>query len=257
LPVQPLVPAWSLDVELQFYLVAPIMIMLAIRCGGLILLLCAAVMSLGFVYLIGSRGSPAFAVFFALGIAAAHTNWQPEPRLVTVSAMAAAAFVVGLAVSPWRGMLFGGANPDVLFHYTDVVNIAVALLVFPYAIFTTRQRGGIHDGFFADLSYIFYLLHWIAICWLRRQAHLPMSARLGCFVFAVAATFTCSWAIRTFYDRPLNRTRARWVSARLRETALGLGHVSRRSPFTVSCPLDTIPSRHKYFKRLKIPADSR
>ena len=223
LPVQPLVPAWSLDVELQFYLVAPVLIAAAMRFGAVALLCGAGAMSLGFACLLGTRAAPTFAVFFCLGIAAARTGWRPGPRLAAAAGCAAAALIIGLAISPWRGMILGGANPGTLFRYSEFVNIALALGMFPFAIFTTRQRGGAHDCLLGDLSYIVYLLHWIAICWLGGLAHLSLASRLAGFACALSATLACAWLLWRFYDKPLNRARARWVSARLGETSPDVG----------------------------------
>jgi peptidoglycan/LPS O-acetylase OafA/YrhL len=192
LPAQPLGPAWSLDVELQFYLVAPVLIAAAMRFGAVALLCGAGAVSLGFAWILGTRAAPTFAVFFCLGIAAAHADWRPGFRLAAGAGLAAAALIVGLAVSPWRGSILGGANPGALFRDAEVVNIACAVVTFPFAIFTARQRGGAHDSLFGDLSYIVYLLHWIAICWLGRQAHLSMAARLAGVAMALPAILVCA-----------------------------------------------------------------
>ncbi len=215
LPVQPLVPAWSLDVEMQFYLVAPVLIGWATRFDAIALLFAMAAVSLAFAYRIGGGASPTFAVFFGLGIVAARKDWRPGPRLVAFTGLAVPAMIVGLAISPWRGALFGGAHPGDLFRYSDVVNTAVALLAFPYAIFTIRQRGGAHDAVCADVSYIVYLLHWIAICWLGEHAWLPMTDRIACFAVALAATLAGAWLIWSLYDRPMNKARTEWVAARV------------------------------------------
>ncbi|HTK36516.1 MAG TPA: acyltransferase [Caulobacteraceae bacterium] len=227
LPVQPLMPAWSLDIEMQFYLVAPILIALLIRFGSVPMLLFASIISIVCAFLFSTHFSLMYIIFFALGMASAHGDWRPSSRLAAASAILAIAFVAALVISPWRGAILGGIHRGPLFRYSDLVNTAVALLAFPYAMFTTGQRGGLRDGTYGDLSYIVYLLHWIAIGWLGTVAGLPALARLGCIGLAVSATLAAAWTIWKFYDKPLNRARAQWVARRIDAHALRRRQVAR------------------------------
>ncbi|HTI65982.1 MAG TPA: acyltransferase [Caulobacteraceae bacterium] len=238
LPVQPLMPAWSLDVEMQFYLVAPVLIALAARIGTPAFLAMAAAVSIGCALWLAPHVSPTFAVFFALGIVAARQDWRPSSRLATAAGIVAVGVVIGLVLSPWRGTILGGIHRGPLFRYTEIVTTVVALAAFPYAIFTTRQRGGSRDGVFADFSYIVYLLHWTAIGWLGTVAGLPTFARLGCFVLALTATFAAAWVIWRLYDKPLNRARARWVAARLNRSPQA---TQPERKFPRQCPAATSP----------------
>ena len=79
----------------------------------------------------------------------------------------------GLLASPGEGILLVGAHPG-LSTYNPDLNVALALLMVPYAIFTTRQRGFSMDGMFGDLSYIVYLLHWVGVCWISSPSKIEV-----------------------------------------------------------------------------------
>lgn len=222
LPVQPLRPAWSLDVELQFYLVAPLMILAIQQLGAPLLVSGAAAVSAVCVVAFGPRASPDFLVCFALGLAAAHVDWRPSARLAVSCGSGLVLFLLVLALSPWRGMLMGGLHRSPLFRYSEAVNALVALMATPYAAYTTRQRGGRRDAMLGDLSYIVYLLHWMGVVWLATQSgHSPM-VRLLLIAAMASATLAGAWVIWRLYDKPLNRLRSRWVAARVGSRPAGV-----------------------------------
>lgn len=216
LPVQPLGPAWSLDIEMQFYAVAPLLILFAIRFGGSALVAVSALASLVGASLLGEH-LLTFLVFFSMGISAAHCDWRPTPRLALTAGGLIVLFVAGVFASPWRGALLGGAHPDEMFQYSSIVNTFVAMLAFPVAILTTHQASDERDRTFGDLSYIVYLVHWSASCWLGTVSNLSLPLRLLCVAFALAATFVVSLIIWRYFDKPINLMRGRWVARRLRQ----------------------------------------
>jgi peptidoglycan/LPS O-acetylase OafA/YrhL len=212
-------PAWSLDIEMQFYVVAPLLLALLAKAPGAARAMLAgvALLSLGSLFLLGEETLPSLAVYFMIGVAAARLNWRPSGRLAAASLIATAALVVGLAASPWRDALLGGAHPRPLTPYNEPLNLLLALLVAPYALFTTRQASGRLDKVFADLSYTIYLIHWAAVAWLAQHAaglafgpRLLVSVAISVAVLALGALLWWAW------DRPINRFRAHWVVSRLR-----------------------------------------
>lgn len=65
----------------------------------------------------------------------------------------------------------------------------------------------------ADLSYIIYLLHWVAMQWFF-SIEGPFLDRLAVAATCFAVVPAASWLIWRYYDRPLNQMRGRWVSSR-------------------------------------------
>jgi peptidoglycan/LPS O-acetylase OafA/YrhL len=217
---KPLVPAWSLDLELQFYLIAPLLIGLAKLWRPAVLLPIAALVSIAAALL--SRGGlvTPYLVYFVCGICAARENWRPSARASLIALSLGGLATLALLLSPLRDVVLGGADPGPLHRFNALYNVGLAICVMPYALYTTGNVGGSQDGMFADLSYIVYLGHWGAAMWLSRYAaHLPGAERLGLTVAAVGVTLGGSWLVWKFYDKPINRLRARWVAGRIGRAA--------------------------------------
>jgi peptidoglycan/LPS O-acetylase OafA/YrhL len=217
LPVQPIVPAWSLDIEMQFYFIAPFLaILLAWRkvpAGGV--LAATALVSLLAAFFHAPFPLLSYLIFFVVGMTAASVDWRPSGRL-TLAAVGTVVLAIAFCLaSPWRGVLLVGAHPGPLAVYAGEANVALALLLAPYAIYTTGQQGFRMDGMFGDLSYVVYLLHWPAVWWISRHAGGWMHKMLSS-AEALVVVLLVALAIWRFYDHPINRMRSRWVSSRKR-----------------------------------------
>jgi peptidoglycan/LPS O-acetylase OafA/YrhL len=211
----PIVPGWSLDIEMQFYVLAPFLAMLFAwrKISPAWLLLGFAAISLASYLLHNPVSLMDYLVYFAVGMTAACADWRPSGKLVLGFLGAAALGIFVCIASPWRGVLLLGAHPGPHAIYNPHLNVVLALLMVPYAIYTTRQPGSSRDGMFADLSYIVYLLHWAGAMWIN--SHTGSAAhRLSYMAVGWVVVIGLSLLIWKFYDRPINRMRSRWVSKR-------------------------------------------
>jgi peptidoglycan/LPS O-acetylase OafA/YrhL len=216
-PGLPLGPAWSLDIEVQFYLIAPLIaVFLSWRkVRPYWILLGAAALSLSAFLLNSPVKIAEYIVYFMIGMTAASLNWRPSGRAALASFAGTAILVVFVVAAPWRGVLLVGTHPGPLAIYNSYANVAIAILMVPYAIYTTGQTSLGTDGMLADLSYIIYLLHWVGAVWITWH---PGGIRTK-IVYTSAAwilVLGLSLVIWKFYDRPINRMRSRWVSRRKR-----------------------------------------
>lgn len=227
LPAQPLRPAWSLDVEMQFYVVAPLLAVVMATGRGRLVALAAALISLGSVAVFGKSAAASFLLFFVVGMLAARHDWRPSARLAALTGGAAVALIAGCVLSPFRGVLLGGATPGPLFVFMEPANVVLGLLAMPYAIFTTHQASARADKIAADLSYVVYLLHWAAVSWF---VTIPGSFahRLPYWAAAWALVGVGSLAVWRAWDRPINAARARWVRGR---QVRSLSHHERSTTF--------------------------
>lgn len=216
LPYLPVGSAWSLDVEMQFYLIAPaIATLLAQKKWRWPVIMAAALCSLAYGMLAPHAVPvvPKYIVFFVLGMASAALDWRPSRRLALACGIGVAAAVLLMLLSPWRGIILGGATPGPLFAYNFQLNIALALATLPLAIYTTGNPSDATDRMMADLSYIVYLLHWVAMQWFFSIKG-PFIVRLEVAAISFAVVPTVAWLIWKFYDKPINRARSRWVASR-------------------------------------------
>lgn len=209
MPVRPLGPAWSLDIEMQFYLVAPALVLLVRRVPAVVAL------AAGYgVYLAGLAIYPgvvltSFLPFFVIGMVAAEHRWNPSPRVAEAGLALAIALAAAIFVSPFYAPLLGEGGA----HWPEV-NLLLAVLALPQAFVSVRHRSGARDAVWADQSYIVYMMHWPAILLLRGIAWPSAPARVMGIIALAAVVALLAWAVRSLYDHPLNRARARWVSAR-------------------------------------------
>lgn len=224
MPVRPLGPAWSLDIEMQFYLAAPLLALLVRRIAALFALAGAY-----FIYTAGIAVYPelvlsSFLVPFVLGMVAARHDWSVSPRIGAAGQALAIALVAAAWLSPWRAQLLGSGENA----WWPSLNILLAALVLPQALVSVQNRGGPRDQLWADQSYVVYMLHWPAILLLRG---IHWSGPLGWYAaLAVLTPLTAAlcWAVHRAIDLPLNRARARWVKGRIRRAASPLPDPTKR-----------------------------
>jgi len=214
LPVAPVGPAWSLDIEMQFYLLAPLIAVLVAGHRYKLFLGLCAIGSLVWAVAGWPLSLGNYLVFFVAGMAAARGGWQPSVRAAGLSAGLTGAVVLLLIVSPWRDLILGGAHRGPLFIYNEHLSAALALLTLPFAIFTVRQPSDQNDRMMADLSYVIYLLHAIGVLWFV-QVSGPFLARLQVAAVCFAVVPALSWLIWRYFDRPINGARDRWVRSRM------------------------------------------
>ncbi len=208
----PLVTAWSLDMEVQFYLIAPILIWL-VKKRPWTVLAAGACISLFFSFFPNPLLT-GILVFFVIGLTAAATSWKPSPRLVTASLILLPLLFALCLLSPWRYVIYMQTPPNPMQNYNDAINALFALIAMPIAFYTTSQKGGRHDSTFGELSYIIYLLHWPFVVLFPPRAS-TFALRTLERIVVVIVVLALSYVILRVFDKPLNRMRALWVNQRI------------------------------------------
>jgi len=207
LPTRPLGPGWSLDIEMQFYLLAPLVLVLVRRAGAVPVML-VAVLVAEFALLAGSGLLlPAFLPWFMAGILASEHGWQVREGAARASFVGTVALFVFALASPWRSALLGEFGADYAWF-----NMLLALAVLPFALYGVRRTSDTCDGAFADYSYIVYLAHWPAIVLWRGMDWGGAGQRwLALGLLGLVVMWACR-AARLWLDRPMHRLRKAWVS---------------------------------------------
>ncbi|WP_395398021.1 acyltransferase [Novosphingobium sp. BL-8A] len=221
----PVLPAWSLDIEMQFYMIAPLLsVLIAFPRQRSVVLAIAAGSSLAIGLLAPDMQAilPKYMVFFVLGMICAEQDWRPSGRAAALSAGVLVAVVLVTLIAPWRGIMIRGAAPADLYNFNPLFNVALSFACLPLAIYTTSLKSDGTDRMMGDMSYIIYLLHWVTTPWFG-SIQGPFAARLAVAGASFALVPCGAWLIWKFWDRPINRLRAQWVASRMEE---------RRSAFT-------------------------
>lgn len=165
-------PLWSIDIELQFYVVAPLVIWLldktrrmqsnptdgttadmeipsiGARTGRIFLF---AVCVLGLLHmLLAYRGDdstigilPDYLAFFVAGAWVARRDWRFSTTQVQSGAAIAFAILLICAVyRPLRGVMFFGSAYGEMSYFNTLANLLIAVALLPYTMTTTRKRPG-------------------------------------------------------------------------------------------------------------------
>lgn len=224
-----LLPAWPLDIIVQFSLAAPLLCYLMAVSPVVTGSAAMAIGALGLVTLLVWGGSGHvgiqrlnllhFLVFFLAGMLVyLKPAWRPGARAASLSALATVvAICVALLQPDLRSALFGGplSGPEFLFR-NHLLNVALAGLALPFAMNGLFSDSSPLDRAAGDLSYIIYLIHW-PICVLTNQhyASLPAVDRLPYVGGAIILTIGLSVMLLPVWSRLAEQPRRAFVARRL------------------------------------------
>ena len=233
--------AWSLDVEVEFYLIFPLLMLLhpRWRVGAVSLAgffgLCAILLYGEPVY----RNLGYYILFFGIGLYFHHSRKVPSQRLaLTGLSLSLLCLCACCAVPELRGLVLAAnhaTGESVRWSYA--ANAALAFIMMPFAFRTVHQPSPRHDRVLGDLSYLVYLFHVPALALLgdsyfnmSLRQRLPALALVWIGVFAISLAF---WAL---VHRPLERRRKLFTSGR-RTAHTAIGELTSTSVVALSDPL--------------------
>jgi peptidoglycan/LPS O-acetylase OafA/YrhL len=213
LPFQANLPAWSLDMEMQFYLIAPLVIFLVSK-NIYVLFGCALALAVFCsLWLSGTSTVAPFLFFFGIGVAAANGKLTPGRGLAYASLIATLALLLVCGMILAKNIMFDELHRAPILAFSSATNFLLAVMMTPWALYTTRQKSGQTDRMFGDLSYIFYLLHWSVLGALKTGEGSYADRLLLCSE-ALFVIFVASYVIWRLFDHPINKLRSAWVSGR-------------------------------------------
>jgi peptidoglycan/LPS O-acetylase OafA/YrhL len=205
--------SWSLDIELQFYLLVPA-IWLALHCGFDPRVVAAVMLPLTVLgwWLQLQHGIwtvLSYLPAFAAGIAIWYSGWRPAGRtaLVSIVLFALAAAIVWLLPVTRSLLLKEVADP----LHEDWFGMTWIALLLPFIAYNVRERSDRLDQHLGNFSYALYITHWPVI-WMMKQALGPLA------LFEKAAAVAVVVAVAIFFylvvDRPAERLR-QLITARM------------------------------------------
>ncbi len=241
---RPLPPSWSLDVEMQFYFLAPVLLIglngnlggatkqmfhgpgmrdLGPSIGsrgwdGMIILS----LLLGWSLLLTASGvqaeSPRFDLYawlFVIGVVTYLNRWIPSLRSQWLSLASLIALVsVTLLIPSTRELVWrtGSSTASIWPWKISLFAFVLALLGIPLAISTVFRKSSAWDRWLGDLSYPLYLFHWIPREWYYSQVdwNLPASRNILLLLANFAIAVVGAVALLHLVDRPCQHFRSRW-----------------------------------------------
>lgn len=210
-------PQWSLDVEMQFYLVAPLLCMMAQKLSrGLgwavvVLLLAAGAWMFQAGAALAAPALPPHLGFFLAGVMfRQHPSIPWEKTLRWSPLLVVAAFVVFPELRPLVSSLHVTAEsaPEIVAHQA-LLMVAIGLACLPLVLSTVRRSSSKLDRFMGDLAYPLYLFHWWfrSIVYHTRPEDASASYKLFDTALAAACTLVVSVGLLLVVDRPIQRWR--------------------------------------------------
>ncbi|HEY5743643.1 MAG TPA: acyltransferase [Terrimicrobiaceae bacterium] len=216
-------PSWSLDVEMQFYLVAPLLILLSKKAPYAAAIVGLAALGYFTTHLLAG-GSPDdanlifYLAYFIVGILIAETNWRASGKLSLWSLLVSAFVVIILVILPQtRGAILArGGTPAEAGILVSVVLATAALLIVPFVSWNVRQPSDALDRWIGNLAYPVYLFHWIPRDFYYALVDWTRPAwQNGLLLLANVVVALIGGVIILLIDTPLDHWRGSWVKARI------------------------------------------
>lgn len=193
--------SWSLDVELQFYLLVPIVAALTVKAPIRTLLGCIPLAVLGwwldmrYEVTTVAKYMPAF----LFGVLTYTKSWKPSARSAHISLFAFAAFTAVTATTPF---LFSN---DIDPFDQDIWALVWMLPLLPYVAYSLTLRSTKLDRHLGNLSYPLYLIHFPTIVLLGAI----LQPGLGMKVAAAGLSLILTVLVYVLVDRPVDALRVR------------------------------------------------
>jgi peptidoglycan/LPS O-acetylase OafA/YrhL len=214
-------PAWSLGIELTFYLIAPLLMRLRLR-------VLAAIMIASLILRIvlvanGLSFDPWSYRFFpteiALFIAGALAQHASGPIRYIVKSRS---FLGPMAIAIIIGFIAGFPILPGSVALKSVVLYLCLLVCLP--VIFDHSRSNKADRYIGDLSYLLYISHWTVVLMMHRlvgNSH-SVPAVLGIVVVSIVTAIALGLVI----DLPVRRIRSKVRDSARRESALGARNIS-------------------------------
>jgi peptidoglycan/LPS O-acetylase OafA/YrhL len=217
-------PSWSLDVEMQFYLVAPLLITVFGRIGPFFRWLTAgAACGWCSVFLFrGGNVQPAhlslFVGFFLMGVTLQIAQWKPSRATATGSLLVFLGITLIMALSSETqcGVWKVGVDPAQSPLVVNLWWIVGAGVILPFLAWNVSQDSAPFDRLLGNLAYPLYLFHWIPREWYHRFSLRADPVWKQCTLLGInfLAAGAGAIVILLLVDRPSERFREAWVASR-------------------------------------------
>ena len=213
-PVKLIVPAWSIDIEMQFYIFLPLILIIRKWIPIFVLLTLSLFIALSiYVYDMPILKNTLFqyVFYFLIGFCLyEYEEWQLERyKLVSITLFFIATIFSVVVIQVLK------------FHVDELVNFLLPLPLIPFIAWNVQQKSDLLDRESGNISYVVYLLHFPLI-----QVYVYYLGDVTGFfklIYAVAyliGTIVLSIVVYYAVDRPINSLRIKAFGISSKENIL-------------------------------------
>lgn len=211
--------AWSLDIEIQFYILAPLLLLLFRKKWAIPVFIITSLLSIALVLLEhASINVFIYLPYFIIGMLIYHFNYEASKKLAAFCLLIAAGILAIHYAVPFlrNGYLLNKEYDFGGFKYAEVLNILLVLLTIPYVSINVRlnpskQLKG-REQLLSSISYVLYLVHWPAL-----QVYVLFANRasgvqkLICLIAFFIVSFVLSYLLARYVDTFFEKQRRKWL----------------------------------------------
>ncbi|NCD67820.1 acyltransferase family protein [Mucilaginibacter agri] len=214
LTIKPIVPAWSLDIELQFYLLLPILIFFVQKKNVRIALLCIStiitiILSVFYPQSVLARSVLIYLSYFLTGIYLYKEKVKFSFRVELLFNILLISILI-IHFSLYNSHIYSAIKS--VPNYEMYFNELLGLLAIPVLCNSTYNKSDRLDRWLGDISYVLYLLHWVLLIPYNFYVKdLSKVQRLPILMIFLVATYSFSYVIFRFYDKPIDLLRRKWL----------------------------------------------
>lgn len=221
LDFQLLVPAWSLAVEMQFYILAPLLLWAMRKTNTALLFAIALIVSVCAICATGFRYNnlQAYICYFIIGMFIYRNALQFSAKTIKATILIIGCIIAACYALPiLRNNVLNEEAHYGAFYYCQLLNHLLPFLFVPFITHNLRQKSTKADRVYGDFSYTIYLVHWSVIAvYNRLYAFSGFSLfRLGYIAAALALIVLLSLAVYWWFEKPVEAFRKK-VVARMSE----------------------------------------
>ncbi|AEE50750.1 acyltransferase family protein [Haliscomenobacter hydrossis] len=156
-----LVPAWSLDLEVQFYVLLPLLFYVLKQKKHFVYLFIVSSVAALLIYWFEvpflNRTVLYFLPFFLLGILMYLFDWKFSQSVVRLS------WLITLGIVLLHYVFPANTVQDKNSLYNEWLNCVLAVSIIPFIAHNVKQKSDAIDQTLGSLSYTVYLFHWVLI----------------------------------------------------------------------------------------------